>query len=216
MSEGNPRRTSGRALEEPTLRDVLMPVFRHRRLLMLSFLIIFFGAVLCALFAPNEYAAHMKILVKRERMDPVVTTEATTQMMQTAPPVTEEEIHSEVELLRSRDLLEKVVLARGLKPERTSLSTLLLPKESPEVRLSEAVNALGKKLHIRALTKTNLIEVTFQSTDPQTAYQVLNTLATLYMDKHLAVHRPRGGGCRHHQSRALRPDGYLALPHGCP
>jgi uncharacterized protein involved in exopolysaccharide biosynthesis len=192
MSEADPRKMSGRPAPELTLRDVLVPVFRHKRVLTHCFLIIFSGAVVCALFVPQNYEAHMKILVKRERMDPVVTTEATTQMVQPAPAVTEEELHSEAELLRSRDLLENVVLASHLQEQKKSLSALLSPNESAEARLSEAVNELAKKLQIRALAKTNLIEVGYESTNPQTACQVLTTLAALYTDKHLAVHRPRG------------------------
>src|SRR3989442_9412403 len=62
-----------------TLRDVLAPVFRHRRLVSLTFLGLFLGVVLAGLLLPKKYEAHMKILVRRERMDPVVTSESTAQ-----------------------------------------------------------------------------------------------------------------------------------------
>ena len=54
----------------------------------------------------------------REREDPVVTSESSPQTLQAALPVTEEEINSEVELLQSDDLLQKVVLATGLQDRR--------------------------------------------------------------------------------------------------
>jgi uncharacterized protein involved in exopolysaccharide biosynthesis len=37
-----------------------------------------------------------------------------------------------------------------------------------------------------------MIEVSYQSSDPQTAYGVLNTLSTAYLEKHVTVHRPVG------------------------
>jgi uncharacterized protein involved in exopolysaccharide biosynthesis len=192
MSELNLENTGIRKAE-PTLRDVLAPLFRRRRLLTLSFLGIFLGGILSAVVMPKQYEAHMKILVKRERIDPVVTTEATTQGSQSAPAVTEEEINSEVELLRSRDLLEKVVLANGLQQEKKgSLWGELMPKKSSEMLLSEAVDGLAKKLRVEAMTKTDLIQLSYQSPDPQLSSRVLNTLADFYMEKHLAVHRPPG------------------------
>src|SRR2546427_12681087 len=62
-----------------TLRDVLAPVFRHRRLVSLTFLGLFLGVVLAGLLLPKKNEAQMKILVRRERMDPVVASESTAQ-----------------------------------------------------------------------------------------------------------------------------------------
>jgi uncharacterized protein involved in exopolysaccharide biosynthesis len=177
---------------EVSLRDVLSPLFRQRRLFMLSFCGILLGAILAAVLLPSQYDAQMEILVKRERVDPVVTTEATTQMTQPAPAVTEEEINSEVELLKSRDLLEKVVLANGLQERHTNWLAALLPKQDKDAQVSGAVDQLSKKLKVEALKKTNLIQVSYQSPDAKLSYQVLKTLANLYTEKHLAVHRPPG------------------------
>src|ERR1039458_2325220 len=99
MSETTFLSTHSDRTPEVSLRDVLSPLFRQRRLFMLSLCGILLGAILAAVLLPSQYEAQMEILVKRERVDPVVTTEATTQMTQPAPAVTEEEINSEVELL---------------------------------------------------------------------------------------------------------------------
>src|SRR6476659_7335573 len=106
----NGHHNGGRA---PTLRDLLTIAFRHRRLMAISFLGILAAAAIVAMLQPKRYSAGIKILVKRERVDPVVTAEASAQP-QFALAVTEEDMNSEVELLKSRDLLEKVVLACDL------------------------------------------------------------------------------------------------------
>lgn len=192
MSELDIRNTGGNT-SVPTLRDVLSPLFRRRRLLIASFLGILLGSIFSAIVIPKQYAAHMKILVKRERVDPVITTEATPQGGQPAPAVTEEELNSEVELLQSRDLLENVVLANGLQQgNKESFLASLHHQESPEAIVSGAVDQLAKSLHVEALKKTNLIDLSYQSQDPQLARRVLDSLASLYMEKHLAVHRPPG------------------------
>ena len=56
-----------------SLRDLAAILFRHNRLMALAFAGILTGAVVVAVLQSNQYQAHMKILVKRERVDPVVT-----------------------------------------------------------------------------------------------------------------------------------------------
>lgn len=193
MSELNFRIKRGEADSEATLRDVLAPLFRHRRLVILSFSGVFLGGILAALFLANQYEGHMQILVKRERVDPVVTSEASPQTLQAAPPVTEEEINSEVELLKSGDLLQKVVLATGLQEKaKNSVWAIVRPKEDAETSVFKAVKGLGKNLDVEAVKKTDLIKVSYKTADPQLAYRVLSTLADSYLEKHLAVHRPPG------------------------
>jgi uncharacterized protein involved in exopolysaccharide biosynthesis len=176
---------------EITLRDVLAPLFRHKRLMIVSFLLIALLAVLAALAVSNSYEAHMEILVNRDRVDPVVTTESASQLLIPASAVTEEEINSEAELLRSRDVLEKVVLANRLEDGEKKSDWRNFKRNDSEY-LSLAVKHLGARLKIATPPKTNLISVSYVSSDPRTAYGVLNTLATAYVEKHVEVHRPTG------------------------
>jgi uncharacterized protein involved in exopolysaccharide biosynthesis len=193
MSEQNYRTASDNVPREATLRDILTPLFRRRRLLILSFCGVFLGAIIAALLLSSRYEAQMEILVNRDRMDPVVTTEQFSQTSPAAPPLTEEEINSEVELLQSQDLLKQVVLANKLQnAEKESLWAKLTPKQDEETYVSEAVKRLAKKLKVETVKKTNMIEVSYQSSNPQTAYGVLNALASGYLEKHVTVHRPVG------------------------
>src|SRR5437016_723229 len=108
MEESNVSIHYGNGIHSSTLRDLLAIVFRRQRIMLLSFGGILLGAILAAVLQPNRYQAGMKILVKRERVDPVVTADAAA-LPQVSVGVTEEEVNSEVELLKSRDLLENVV-----------------------------------------------------------------------------------------------------------
>jgi uncharacterized protein involved in exopolysaccharide biosynthesis len=178
---------------ETTLRDLVSPLFRHRRLATACFAGALLLSIAAAVLLSRKYESRMEILVNRERLDPVVTTESTTQLPQMAPQVTEEEINSEVELLQSRDVLEKVVLVCGLQKDGSSLwLTKLLPGHGQDSALSRAVETLSKQLKVKIVPKTNLINVTYRSKDPQVAFGVLNNLANLYLEKHVAVHRPAG------------------------
>jgi len=190
MEEANISDHSGDRIPPATLRDFLAIVFRHRRLTAITFLSIFCASVLLALLQPSHYVARIKMLVKRERADPVVTAE--NSVPQFAKEVTEEEINSEVELLKSRELLEKVVLACDLYRLPTHKSASGTEGHEKDADMARAVRALEKNLTLDVMRKTNIIEVTYQSPDPELAARVLESLASSYLDKHLAVHRPPG------------------------
>lgn len=185
-----------------TLRDVVMPVFQQRRLATMIFIGIFAGAVLSALLLPPRYEAEMKILVNQDRVDPVITSDTDIQRGSTVvSAVSEEDLNSEVELLKSRDLLEKVVLATGLE-SRDELrlknaferfeNTLWGTPASPQTELARSVQELEDTLVIDPLKKTKLIRVMYSSRDPELAARVLQNLGNLFQEKHAAVHRPPG------------------------
>jgi uncharacterized protein involved in exopolysaccharide biosynthesis len=175
-------------------RDFVAPLFRRKQLLFGTFIVVSVAVIgLVALMGPT-YSSRMAILVNRERMDALVSTEATTQIMNGDNPVTPEEINSEVELLSSRDVLEKVVIANGLEKQIPgfSLHGLLHPHETNDDRIARAVKTLAKKIKVDNIKNSNLIEITYKSADPQLSYGVLKSLGELYVAKHVAVHRPAG------------------------
>ena len=69
---------------------------------------------------PKRYESELKILVHRERADPIVTAQQTAAVEQNLPSLTEEDINSEVALLRSQDLLENVVVSCGLQNRKSN------------------------------------------------------------------------------------------------
>jgi uncharacterized protein involved in exopolysaccharide biosynthesis len=177
------------------LRDLLVIGLRHRRLVTISFLGLMAGALLSVLLLPPRYKAITEILVKRDRADFVVTPSDGQQEAPTA--VSETDLNSEIELMKSQDLLEKVVTACGLQNLRGRFGRLPWPHfssgaaDSKEV-LTSATRDLEKSMDLRLLPKTNLISVTYEDSDPQRAAHVLDTFVNSYLEKHLAVERPAG------------------------
>lgn len=188
------------------LRQMASVCFRHRRLIAFSFGIIFGLSILYVCVTPRKYEAETEILVKRERPDPVVTPDNTASPILTTD-VSEEDLNSEVEILRSRDLLEKVVIACGLdhEPPHSVISSFMHTVVSSVMQklvsssgtgkdraVPLAVRRLDSKLTISAIGKTNIVRVTYDSPDPELAAFVLRTLTNLYLEKHLEVHRAPG------------------------
>jgi uncharacterized protein involved in exopolysaccharide biosynthesis len=162
-------------------------------MIILTFCGILLGSAFVAFFASAQHQASMEILVNHERLDPLLTPE-TTQTAGSASPVTDSQVNSEIELLKSPDLLQDVVIANNLQDvERKSpLSRILYGKQDDAWYVARAIKHLSGGLAIKLVTKTSMIQITYSSASPQRAHKVLQTLANRYLEKHLAVHRPRG------------------------
>lgn len=187
--------------ETLTLRDLVAPVFRQRRLALVIFIGIFGGAALAAFVVPQRYEAEMKILVNRDRADDVVTPNPDTRIVSAQEPsVTEQDLNSEVELLKSRDLLQKVVVTCNLQAQRNGLwqrigakfGSKYGPQQITQRQVARAVDLLESRIVAEPLKNTSLIRVTYTSPNPEVSARVLRTLATLYQEKHADVHRPTG------------------------
>jgi uncharacterized protein involved in exopolysaccharide biosynthesis len=178
-------------------RDLISIGLRHRRLVMITFLGLSAGVLLSLFLLPPRYKATTKILVKRERADFVVTADNSDAQQQAPAAVSETDLNSEIELMKSQDLLEKVVTACGLQGHSTPsrwfrwLHSSSAADDSNKV-VSAAAHDLEKSMDLGVLPKTSLISVTYEDTNPQQAAHVLDTFVNSYMEKHLAVHRPAG------------------------
>ncbi len=172
----------------PTMRDLLAVMFRQRRLVLISFAGVLLAVLLYGLLAPS-YRAEMRVLVRRGRMDPLVTP-APEQAQLERDEVTEEELNSEVELLRDDEILRTVARASGLLSDGDSWWKLAGDNE--DRRLARAVRKLSKRLEVEPVRKTTLITVSYRSSDPAEAARVLNCLASAYLERHLRVRRPSG------------------------
>jgi uncharacterized protein involved in exopolysaccharide biosynthesis len=165
-----------------TLRDIVAVLFRQRRILLASFVVLLVAALLSGVLTPT-YKAEMKILVRRGRVDPVVTSQPNAPSQIVQEDITESELNSEVELLNSQDLLRKVVLAT--LPIKQDFWPSIFGMSSRDVRIAKAVRRLSKQLKVEPLRKTNVISVTYESADPEQSERVLSSVAGLYMEKHL-------------------------------
>jgi uncharacterized protein involved in exopolysaccharide biosynthesis len=186
------RNGNGEARSAPviTLRDMMAVGFRRRRLILGVFLGLFAATLLVVLLLPKQYEAHMKILVRHERAEPVVSAERESPM-QWPTPVSEAELQSEAEFIKSTDLLRKAVAVCRLQ-ESGGTSFWRRKGDSDEERIARAALKLEKDLTVEPIKLTDLISVSYHSKDPQLAAKVLNSLASLYLEKHLAMRRAPG------------------------
>jgi uncharacterized protein involved in exopolysaccharide biosynthesis len=177
-------------LPSPTLRDLLAVIFRQRWLALFSFTGILLASIVYWAVTP-AYQAHMKILLRRGRLDPVVTAEANGPLQISRNEVTEEDLNSEVDLLRNESLLRAVVKVNHLQGAGL-LDRLGLRRDDPERQIARGVRSLAGRLQVQPIRKSNLIVIRYDAFDPIRAARVLDTLATLYLEQQTRLRRPTG------------------------
>ena len=166
-----------------------MVVFRQRKTFLFVSAVVLLGAVLYAI-AGTKYQATMKVLVRRGRAEAPVSAGENAPLDLTRMGVTEEELNSEVELLRDDEVLRKVIEETGAGG-RDWLHILHLGEGRPQ-RVERAARRLAQRLNVDPVKKTNLIAIRYAASDPQEGVRILRSVATAYLEKHTAVHRPTG------------------------
>jgi uncharacterized protein involved in exopolysaccharide biosynthesis len=173
----------------PTMRELAMVLFRQRRVFICASGTVLALAILYALVG-TKYQANMKVLVRRGRADAPVSAAEDAPVDLTRLAITEEELNSEVELLRDDEVLRRVVEQTG--GSGRDWFHFLRPGEGNAERVERAARRLARKLEVEPVKKTNLIAISYSSDDPRVAAKVLQAVANVYLAKHVEVHRPSG------------------------
>src|SRR5258708_5711274 len=153
MQEQDPARKTVEAVS-PTMREVAVVLFRQRRLFVgISGLVLLLAIVYA--FAGATYRSHVRILVRRGRADPPVTAQPNAPPDFSRVEVTEEELNSEVELLKDNGVLRQVAEVNNL----TALDWLrcLRPHEEQAARIERATKTLDGGLKVERTKTTYLI-----------------------------------------------------------
>ena len=167
-----------------TPRDLAATLFRRPRLILISFGVVLLAIMTFVIFSAR-YESHFKVLLRRGRYDPVASAQPASAMDVSRPEISEEELNSEVELLRDEDLLKQVANTAGLIPPDTR-------EADRSAEVEHAVRQLTRRLDVEAVKKSNLIEVSFKDGDPQRAARVLAALSAAYVTRHTNLQRPSG------------------------
>lgn len=190
-----------------SLRDILVVIFSKIHVLVATFITIMSVTLAVVFFTDPIYKVTANVLVK-----PILETslklQAPTPTHLSANPVTIQDINSEVNILSSpqlfRQLVQKLDLAKEEVPKghlsrlwsflagRTGQQLIkmgLATESSPEDR---AVQALQKRLEVKPITLSNMIEVTMTGTAPELITKTVNELLEDYVVYHANLFRAKG------------------------
>lgn len=164
------------------MRDFLTVVFKRKTMILTVFLTVVVTVTAASFLLTPVYKAESSILVKigREYLN-------RPELGNNAPVLTvnqEEATNSELQILKNRDLIEKVITTLRLEniyPE------LLIDPPANVKPLDAAIVIFEKKLKVEGVRKSNVIEVSFEHKDPQIAARAVNQLVEFFKEKHLQV-----------------------------
>jgi len=156
---------------------------RHRLLILATFFLTIAVVVACTLVIPKQYETRMKVLVRNERADMIVSPDRN-GASDFRSEVSEAQINSEVELLTSDNLLRDVVAKCRLDNQQHAAE--------PAVAIEKALKRLHSNLKVTPVHKANIILVKYTDTDQRRAVAVLASLSNLYLEEHLKVHGTPG------------------------
>src|ERR1700689_3160475 len=130
------------------------------------------------MLTPKQYESHMKILVKNERADMIVSPGGGDGSGYHGE-VSETEINSEIELLNGLNLLQTVVTKCGLDQLESHSSKIA--GEGAPLAVERATTRLQHHLTITPVRKASIIQIDYLARDPRQATSVLRQLAESYL-----------------------------------
>jgi uncharacterized protein involved in exopolysaccharide biosynthesis len=171
-----------------TLRDFLAILFKHKAKILVILFSVVATVTVGSFVLPPTYEAKSSALVKfgRENLYRPEVGDKGPAISFGQEQNQEQLLNSEIEILTSRDLMGKVVDSIGyekLYPDLVgkTYANRVTPNDVAIVRF-------GKKLSVRDVKKSNVINVGFQHKDPYLAAQAVNLLLDYWKEKHLQVY----------------------------
>ncbi len=164
------------------LGEALFILFRHKWKIAVCLLLGLAAAIAVVLLSPVVYRSEARLLVRyiteRTVSDPSGIGGRVTSPDSRGATI----IQSEIGILTSRELIERVVDELG-----ASLLTAQ-PQQVGDIRPS-AILAVERNLQARSARDSSIIDVTYDAPTPAQAREVLGRLVDLYLEKHVEVHR---------------------------
>lgn len=214
-------RALGQAEESiPAVHDTLAMLGRQRRVAMAAGAIVLLCAVVYGLFLTGRYEARMELLVDQSqlrRADPVASGNPDAQpIVNQQGSASDEALNSEIALLRSDSVLSQVVAVCGLDRNpgfyysaidglwnvaghlhldgvlgKIALALPFLRRPTQQELTAKAVSRLASKLSVEIIKLSDVISVSYRSSNPRQAAQVLQVLGNVYLKEHARAHHPQ-------------------------
>jgi uncharacterized protein involved in exopolysaccharide biosynthesis len=190
------------------LQDLGEVARRRRGLILAAYAGIVLSTILAIFLIPPTYRATGKVLLTTDRADVSTDAERGIELVRTSQ-VSEGELSSQLQILRSRELMDTVLADLGLaspevtKEEPSGVTRFLLAPVAAARAFYRRHHGLDKqvgddplywkarwmleRLDTENAHPSNVIEVSFTSRDPQWSQKVVNTVMQRYVELHASI-----------------------------
>jgi uncharacterized protein involved in exopolysaccharide biosynthesis len=166
--------------ESGDLRYILAILFKHQLIIVTVFILTVSTVLLVTFLVAPIYEASSSLLVKLGR-DYIYSPKFGNMKDLISQ---EEVINSEIEILHSRDLIEKVINILGVE---NIYPAIVEDPPTDITHLEAAVIKFQKNLTIAGINKSNVISVSFKNENPDITAKTVNLFTELYREKHLKI-----------------------------
>ena len=170
--------------ESITTRDILSSFFRQYKMFRLIFLASIAISILSIIFSTTLYQASGSLLVKfgSDADAKVNDSKSDTQLSSTDR---REVIQSNVDIIRSHDLLKMVVEKIGVEQIYPGLTERVGKKDSP---LEMAIqNLKNSHLTVKSSTQSNIIDINAMNTKPEMAAEIVEVIQNVFITRQLEI-----------------------------
>jgi uncharacterized protein involved in exopolysaccharide biosynthesis len=158
-------------------RSFLYAVFKHSRLVVGIFLLVFLAAAVSGVLRPNTWRANSKVLVKLGEMVQLAPAEQPSRSL--SPTLTPEIVKTEAEIVKSTEVIRQAIARVGVQPE-------------PGTSIEELVANMQQALTVTPLPGSNVLQVSYLGRSPERASRMVNAITDMYLDHHGHLYRNEG------------------------
>lgn len=158
-------------------RSLLYAVFKHARLVVGAFLLIFLAAAISAFMRPRTWRANTKVLVKLG--ETVSVAPAETPSRSVALPLNQDVVKTEVEIVRSFEVVKEAAQRLGVQPQ-------------PGTSMDEMLAGMQLALTVAPQPGSNVLRISYVGRSPDRAAQMVNEITHVYLDHHNRVYQSKG------------------------
>ncbi|HJQ83421.1 MAG TPA: Wzz/FepE/Etk N-terminal domain-containing protein [Candidatus Binatia bacterium] len=158
-------------------RSFFYAVFKHGRLVIGVFLLVFLAAAVSAFLRPSTWRANTKVLVKLGETVQVAPAETPSRSVNL--PLTPEVVKTEAEIVRSSEVIKRAVERLGIQPES-------------DISVDEMVSKMQLALTVTPAPGSNVLQISYLGRSPERAARMVNAITDVYLDQHSRVYRNEG------------------------
>lgn len=174
-------------------RNILNILFKWKRLILTCLVAVVIPVLIVTLSQDDKYQVTTKILLKTSRAQVALNPGGQERILNL--PITPAALNSEIQILKSLDLVQKAV-------EKAGNPLVIEGGEASAAKKERALQSLLTRIKVNPISNSNVIEVSFQGQNPHQAARFLNALAGLYLEKHAAVHGGSGDAAKFFEQQA--------------
>lgn len=204
------------------VKQIVQTIWKRKFLIAAILLLVVVSGMFATIMVTPKFEATMSIIVSRDRIDPQINpSDKNPEITQTT--ISDEEFNSELELIKSGEVIAGVVkdldLLSNQKPKpdtrfaslRGRIKTAIykfIGREKEETNedadvftVEKMVNRVSGNLEVTSNKKSRVIKVAYTDTDPIRAKKVLEKLYEKFVALHVSINdRPQAGEVFNEQS----------------